>query len=105
MEDDLESLRALDELIWACEKLENRDKVEEYRQQLRAIKEKNLGSSHTDVIDEKEQLASTLHKAGKYDDELELRREIVKLYRENFSANAANKYHSGYWFGFTLAME
>lgn len=48
LEDASESLRVLDELIWACEKLEDRDKVEEYRQQLRAIKEKNLGSAHVD---------------------------------------------------------
>lgn len=105
LEDDPEALRALDNLIWACEKLEDRDKVEEYRQQLRSIKEKNLGSAHTDVINEKRFLADALRDAGKYVDELKLRRAIVDLYRENFSANAANKYHSGRWIDFISEMK
>ena len=86
-----ETLEALEHLIDACDNLNDRDAAERYRQQLIAAKEKNLGSSHIEVIKIKEQLADILHEANKSDDEIALREQIVELYRENFRANPTNK--------------
>lgn len=86
-----ETLEALEHLIHACDNLNDRDAAERYRQQLIAAKEKNLGSSHIEVIKIKEWLAEILHDAEKYDDEIALREQIVELYRENFRANTSNK--------------
>ena len=103
LEDAPETLRALRNLIGVYEDSEDYDKIELYRRKLHAVKEKNLGAAHIEVILEKENIADTLHEAGKYDDELELRKQIVKLYRENFSANAANK-NKRHWNEFIRAM-
>lgn len=91
VEDAPETLKALEHLIHACDNLNDRDAAERYRQQLIAAKEKNLGSSHIEVIKIKEQLADILHEANKSDDEIALREQIVELYRENFRANPTNK--------------
>lgn len=86
-----ETLSALENLILVCNNLNDRDAVERYNQELIAAQEKNLGKSHIDVIVAKERQARVLHDAEKYDDEIALLKEIVELYRENFSSNAANK--------------
>ena len=91
VEDAPENLAALENLISAYENVEDYDRIEYYKRKLIEIIEKNRGASHLDTISEKESLADILHHAGKYDDEIKLREEIIELYRDNFGANAQNK--------------
>ena len=103
VEDAPEALEALSGLISTYENLGEFGKAEGHRQILVAVAEKNFGSSHMDAIKAKENLAHTLHCAGKYADEIILREKIIELYRENFSANAANR--SDYRQRFIRSME
>ncbi|MBR0062144.1 MAG: tetratricopeptide repeat protein, partial [Selenomonadaceae bacterium] len=80
LEDADETLNALNDLCLAYESLEDYGKAERYRRQFRDIKERKFGSFHIETIWAIISLADTLHEAGKYDEELVLREQIVDLY-------------------------
>lgn len=98
-----EILEALENLISVYQHLDNKDKIAQYSKKLNNARETNLGSSHIDVIRDKEELAYNLHNAGNFNDEISLREKIINLYRENFRTNPANK--EDYNSDFIRAME
>lgn len=98
-----EILEALENLISVYQNLDNKDKIAQYSKKFNDAREKNLGSSHIDVIRAKEELADNLHNAGNFNDEIVLREKIIDLYRENFKTNPANK--EDYNSDFIRAME
>lgn len=102
-EDAPEILEALEDLIVVCENLRDNAAAERYMRKLIDAKEKNLGASYIEVIASKEKLADILHDAGKLDDEFALREQVVELWRDNFSKDAANE--KMYRVSFNRAME
>ena len=91
MENSPEVLRTLHFLNLACIKLKAYDKAERYLKTELEFLEKNLDVAHRNVIEVKTYLAETFHGAGKFDDELKLREEIVELWCENFSSNVGHE--------------
>ena len=86
-----EILDTFEGLISVCKKLNDYDKAELYDRELVDLTERNCGAAHVKTIEAKQKLADILHDADKYVDELNLREQIVDLWRENFSVSPANK--------------
>lgn len=77
------------EVIYALENLTDALKnlnldSSEYREELAKIKAENLSEEHSDAISAKEDIADDLHERGKYAEEIELRLQIIDLYKKNF---------------------
>ncbi len=68
--------------------LADENKRQEYQHRIDAVKAKNLGDTHTEVINAKKNL---LRLCSDVDDEIALRNELDELYRENFKATSTKK--------------
>ena len=62
-----------------------------YKKELAAIKSENLSEEHRDSISAKEDIADNLHELGKYDEEIELRLQIIDLHKKNFEMNGDSR--------------
>ena len=97
-----EVIEAMENLAYTYESLQDYDEAEKLRTEIATLKGTKRGDdSNSDVISAKEKVADRLHDAGKYDEELEVRQEIVELYRKNYEDNTDV---GQFWNNITIAM-
>lgn len=92
-EDSSEVIIAMENLASTYESFDEYSMAAKLRDSILAIKsEKRGGQSNLDVINTQKIIADQFHEIGKYEDELEIRKKIVTLYRKNYEENSGRRY-------------